>query len=96
MSDRTRIEAAVTRPAPIRLVVNGQAVTCYPGETVATALLASGINAFGRTASGAPRAPVCNMGVCFECVVTIEGNVGVRSCMTRATDNMCIEVPNHG
>lgn len=95
MPDCIRIDADVTRPAPLCIYINGVANSCHPGETVATALLAAGIVVFRRTVSGAPRAPVCNMGVCFDCLVTIDGRPGVRSCMTRVEEHMHIEVPRH-
>ncbi|WP_306398023.1 (2Fe-2S)-binding protein [Telluria beijingensis] len=79
------------RPAPVTIFVNGAPTTAYPGETVATALLAAGSARFRTTARGAPRAPVCNMGVCFECAVTVDGRPGTRSCMTLVADGMRIE-----
>jgi len=90
--DAARLTDGVTRPAPIHIVVNGQPVPCYPGETVATALLAAGVQVFRRTAGGQPRAPVCNMGVCFDCLVGIDGRTNQRSCMVRVTDGLQIEV----
>jgi len=96
LPDRIRIHAGVRRPAPIVIHVNGVATPCHPGETVATALLAAGIVVFRRTASGAPRAPVCNMGVCFDCLVSIDGRPAVRSCMTRVAAQMRIGLPGHG
>ena len=79
------------RPAAITIYINGAATCAYPGETVATALLAAGSQRFRSTQSGAPRAPVCNMGVCFECAVTVDGRPGTRSCMTLIAPNMHIE-----
>lgn len=95
MPDCIRIDLDVLRPAPISIEVNGLPVACHPGETVATALLAAGVVIFRRTPAGAPRAPVCNMGVCFDCIVTIDGRPGVRSCMTRVAPHMRVEVPHH-
>jgi predicted molibdopterin-dependent oxidoreductase YjgC len=95
LPDRIRIDAGVARPAPILIHVNGVPTSCHPGETVATALLAAGIVVFRRTATGAARAPVCNMGVCFDCLVTVDGRPAVRSCMTRVAEHMRIEVPRH-
>lgn len=79
------------RPAAVTIYIDGAAVPAYPGETVATALLAAGTSRFRTTRGGAPRAPVCNMGVCFECAVTVDGRPGTRSCMTLITPNMHIE-----
>jgi predicted molibdopterin-dependent oxidoreductase YjgC len=95
LPDRPRIDTGVDRPAPIHIHVNDHITPCYPGETVATALLAAGVVIFRRTAGGAARAPVCNMGVCFDCLVTIDGRPSVRSCMTRVAEHMRVEVPRH-
>ena len=59
----TRIEHGVTRPPAVAIEVDGVRVHAYPGESLATALLAAGGRAFRRTRSGAPRGPVCNKGV---------------------------------
>ncbi len=77
-----RLTRGVVRPAPVAIEVDGEALAAYPGESLATALLASGRRAFGLTRSGSPRGPLCNMGVCFDCVVTVEGLGEVRACMT--------------
>lgn len=63
------------------------------GETVAAALTASGITALRRTRNGEARGVFCGMGVCFECLVTVDGRSGQRACMTRVRDGM--EVAAH-
>ncbi|MBO4206576.1 (2Fe-2S)-binding protein, partial [Micromonospora echinofusca] len=60
----------------------------YPGESLATALLAAGQRAVRVTPGGARRAPYCNMGVCFECVVTIDDQPYQRACLTRTRAGM--------
>jgi D-hydroxyproline dehydrogenase subunit gamma len=87
----TRLEHGVTRPAAVAIEVDGTRVDAYPGESLATALLAAGVRAFRRTRSGAPRGPLCNMGVCFECVVTVDGEPGVRACATQVREGMNVE-----
>lgn len=64
------------------ITVDGRDVPAYPGEPLAAALLAAGYRAVRRTGGGAPRGPYCNMGVCFECVVSVDGVPAVRSCLT--------------
>ncbi|CAB3875527.1 (2Fe-2S)-binding protein [Achromobacter anxifer] len=93
MPDATRLQTRVARPALIRIYINNREALAYPGETVVTALLAAGVSVFRRSHGHAAHAPVCNMGVCFECLVTIDGCQSVRSCMTLATEGMRIEVP---
>lgn len=94
-----RITENVVRPAAIRIFVNGTAVTSYEGETLATALIASGTLIMSRDASGRPRSPFCNMGVCFDCLVTVEEPVGsqappvrVRACLTAVRPGLRITV----
>lgn len=83
-----RLEHDIYRPTPVTIDVDGGPVAAYPGESVAVALLAVGRRAFRTTALGEPRGPFCNMGVCFECVVEVDGEVGVRACMTPVREGM--------
>ena len=76
----------------VSLSVDGKTVTALPGDSVAAALLAAGIVACRTTpVSGAPRAPYCMMGVCFECLVTIDGVGSRQACLARVRDGMRIE-----
>ena len=67
-----------------------RAIPALEGETIAAALSAAGIVAFRHTASGAPRGLHCGMGACFDCVVTVDGRIGQRACMTKAADGMAV------
>lgn len=69
---------------------DGKPIAALAGETIAAALSAAGIVAFRRTASGAPRGLHCGMGACFDCVVTVDGRIGQRACMTKVTDGMVV------
>lgn len=61
------------------------------GRSVAAALLAAGVSRFRSTpVSGAPRAPYCMMGVCFECLVEIDGVPARQSCMVEVREGMRI------
>lgn len=87
--ETTRI--AAQRGEEIEMVFEGDPVIAYKGETVATALLATQVSAFGLTGAGEPRLPLCNMGTCFDCAVTINGSRLVRACVTDAIDGMVVE-----
>ncbi len=63
----------------ITVTVNGVAVRVTPGTTVASATLIAGTQTRVSVA-GEPRAPLCGMGICFECRVTIDGAPHQRSC----------------
>ena len=78
--------------APVGLTVDGKAVRAQSGDTVAAALLSAGIDHCRTTpVTGAPRAPYCLMGVCFDCLVTIDGAPNQQSCMLLVRDGMEIE-----
>jgi D-hydroxyproline dehydrogenase subunit gamma len=66
-------------------------IQARPGDSVAVALLAAGVNTTRTTAmSGAPRGPYCMMGACFECLAEIDGVANVQTCMTEVRDGMRI------
>ena len=60
------------------------------GETVAAALAAAGITAFRRARNGDARGVFCGMGVCCECLVSVDGRPGERACMTSVRDGMSV------
>jgi hypothetical protein len=67
-----------------RLAVLGQ-------RSVAAALLAAGVSRFRSTpVSGAPRAPYCMMGVCFECLLEIDGVANRQACLVAVQPGMKI------
>src|SRR4249920_3265215 len=58
----------------IRFTWDGRDIVARPGDSVAAALLAAGETFLRETpVSGVPRAPYCMMGVCFDCLVEIDG-----------------------
>jgi len=81
---------AANRGEPVTFSFEGQPVTAHRGETIATALLAAQVAAFGLTREGAPRLPFCNMGTCFDCAVTVDGHRLVRACLTDVQDSVCV------
>jgi D-hydroxyproline dehydrogenase subunit gamma len=72
----------------IRLTVNGTPVTVPAGSMVSTAVALAGASACRRSVTGEPRGPLCGMGICFECRVTIDGRAHVRSCQTVCAPGM--------
>lgn len=75
----------------VRITVDGQALDCRGGDSVASALFAAGLQACRETAvSGAPRGPFCMMGVCFDCLVGIDGRPNQQACMVRVQEGMAV------
>ncbi len=60
-------------PETVTVSINGSRVRVSAGTSVAAAILISGETSFRRSVSGEARAPLCGMGICFECRVTIDG-----------------------
>ena len=57
------------------------------GTSVAAAMVLAGLPT-RHSQAGQPRAPLCGMGICFECRVTINGEPHVRGCMTVCLEGM--------
>lgn len=72
----------------VQLTVNGRAVRVPAGSVVAAAVAVAGVGAYRHSVRGEPRAPLCGMGVCFECRVTIDGRAHRLSCQTVCADGM--------
>lgn len=81
------------RRATIEILVEGRPVLARAGDTVSAALLASGLDVRRETAvSGAPRLPYCMMGVCFDCLVTVDGVGNRQGCLVPVRPGMRIEL----
>lgn len=77
----------------ISLQVDGQIIKARAGETLAMAMLNANQTPFRYTPiSGAPRSPLCLMGVCFECLVEVDGQQNVQSCMVDVRDAMVVRL----
>ena len=78
--------------ATLLLKVDGREIRARDGDTVAAALLAAGIRHIRTTpVSGKPRAPYCLMGVCFDCLVTIDGVGSRQACLVPVREGMSVE-----
>ncbi|MFP3847909.1 (2Fe-2S)-binding protein [Pseudomonas sp. W5-01] len=85
------VTSEVRSTRTVRLSFNDQSFEVPAGISVAAALLMSGINRFRATpVSESPRAPYCMMGVCFECLVDIDGVPNRQSCLIEVADGMRI------
>lgn len=76
---------------PVEIVANGMRLPVIPGITVAAALLNGGIDGFRTSITGESRGPLCGMGICQECRVTIDDVPHQRSCLVLVTAGMRVE-----
>jgi predicted molibdopterin-dependent oxidoreductase YjgC len=70
--------------------INGKTCQAHADQTVAAALLVAGIKTFRRTQDNEPRGLFCGMGVCFECLVTVNGIPDQQACMLPVKPGMVI------
>ena len=82
----------VERGRALEVFMDGAEVRAYEGESIAAALAASGRRFTRWTArTGEPRGYFCGMGVCQDCLVTVDGLPNVRACVTPVRDGMRVE-----
>ncbi len=75
----------------VQFVFEDEQITAPQGISLAAALLAHSGNATRRTSTGAQRTAYCMMGVCFECLVDVDGVPNTQSCMTVVRDGMVVK-----
>jgi predicted molibdopterin-dependent oxidoreductase YjgC len=65
------------------VTVDGRALSAEPGQTIAAALIAAGVRHWRSTRhAGRPRGLFCGIGICFDCLLTVNGVPNVRACLT--------------
>ncbi len=88
---RVGIPPEIERGQAITIIVDGLPLSAHEGETIAGALLASGRRAWHHTRHGQPRGLYCGIGLCFDCLVTVNGTPNVRACLTPVAAGMVVE-----
>jgi sarcosine oxidase subunit alpha len=75
-------------PERVTLTINGREVSVPVGSMVSAAIVIAGHAGFRRSVSGEPRGPLCGLGVCFECRVTVDRQQHVRACQRPVCEGM--------
>ncbi|WP_037680904.1 (2Fe-2S)-binding protein [Streptomyces griseus] len=80
------LDLARARPGtPFTLTFDERRIEALPGQTVAAALWSAGITSWRTTRDeGRPRGVFCGIGVCFDCLVTVDGRPNQRACLVPA------------
>lgn len=92
LAGKRRMDDGIKRGDAIEIVVDGDPVRAYEGESVAAVLLAIGQRTLRTTTRrSAPRGLYCGIGSCFECLMVIEGRPGVRACQTVVREGMRVD-----
>ena len=76
----------------LTIYFDGKEIPAKSGEPIAAALLAQGVRVFRETAKkGYPRGIFCGIGRCTDCVMTVDGQPNVRTCVTPVRQGMKVE-----
>jgi len=84
---RTPEQLVGARPEPaFALHIDGREIEALPGHTIAAALWRAGIMSWRTTrTAGEPRGVFCGIGICFDCLVTVNGRPNQRACLVPAS-----------
>ena len=77
-------------PSEFTVRVNGDSIVVPVGSTVAVAMAIAG-RPCRTSVTGEPRGPLCGMGTCYECRVTIDNELHSRSCQILCTPGMTVQ-----
>jgi D-hydroxyproline dehydrogenase subunit gamma len=79
------------RPPTLTVLVNGVETPAWEGETVASVMLRVPSSWRVTPVTGTPRAPYCQMGVCFDCLTVVDGVGSTQGCLVPVRQGMRIE-----
>lgn len=87
-----RMAGLIDRGRQVRIVVDDRSVLACEGESVAAALFAAGHRELRFTPrENGPRGYFCGMGLCYDCIMTIDGRPNIRACMTPVREGLRVE-----
>lgn len=94
----SRLEDGADRGQAFTIRFDDAEITAYPGESIAAVLIASGIAASRISRTSGRRGYFCGMGLCWECLVTVNDRANQRACMQTAEAGMVVRTaaaPDH-
>ena len=86
----SRFQTLPEQGASVQFTLDGAPVTARAGISLAAALLAHSGDASRETANGAERTAFCMIGVCFDCLVEVDGTPNTQACMRTVRDGMVV------
>jgi predicted molibdopterin-dependent oxidoreductase YjgC len=73
------------------IIFDDAPLAARPGQSVGAVLTEHGIRSWRTTRrGGAPRGLFCGIGVCYDCLITVDGRPGERACLVPARDGMVL------
>ena len=87
----------INRGRQVQIILNDKPVFTYEGELVSTVLQSEGIHIFNRKhKTGKPAGIYCGMGICYECLVNVNGVANTRACQSPIEEGMTIHTELEG
>jgi sarcosine oxidase subunit alpha len=77
-------------PREVTFFVSGRPVKGKEGDSLLAAMMNAGFLEFRHEETHA-HAPICGMGICFECLVQVKGRGSLRACMVAVEEGMEVE-----
>jgi aerobic-type carbon monoxide dehydrogenase small subunit (CoxS/CutS family) len=74
----------INSPDWFEIEVDGKSMKARSGQTIAEVLISNAKLTFRKTRNNASRGVYCNMGICYECRMIVNGRPNVRTCITPA------------
>lgn len=82
----------VNTPGAVNVSFDGRPLVAVPGQNIGAALVSNGVTAWRSTRKNTrPRGLFCGIGVCFDCLVTVDGQANQRACLVEVQEGMEIE-----
>ena len=94
MKPDSKFDILVKNTKDVNFTLFGEAVTAPKGSTLAAVILSHSGDTFRQTETGALRSAFCMMGVCFECLVEIDGRPNQQACQITVHDDMIVNRQN--
>lgn len=85
-------DEVLEKPQQVTIVINGQEYQVRKGISLAAALLSNGFKRFRTENHTVPRGVYCGMGICFDCLVTVNSLPFQRACLTQVEQDMHIDL----
>ena len=88
---------SISRGRQITLHIDGRQVEAFEGETILGVMMAEGQRILRHTSKEKrPRSMFCGIGVCYDCLVTVDGRPNTRACHTMVVEGMVVETRSEG
>lgn len=81
-----------TNPIVGQLLVGATAIDIFHGDTVGACMMRSGVLATRRSGNGQLRGLFCAIGICNDCLVTVDGVDNLRACVTPARNGARVDI----